>query len=156
MILCKSVYRDFKMKSFYVPSEEDPEDDTITDEIDIFDEEVDQSEQIFDFVTVPSFISLFSGSSVEPLYFVKLVSKGVAEMDISDPYGHFVTKGERYFQGYYLKLCQSKDIKVKKFTTLQAKVVVAPDEIYDTYVDINNNLELDCNIYNMLIAKAKY
>ena len=83
--------------------------------------EVDQFEQIFYFVTMPSFISLFSGSSVEPLHFVKLISKDVAEMDISDPYGHFVAKGERYFQGYYLKLCCSKDIKVKEIQFCQQK-----------------------------------
>ena len=46
--------------------------------------EVDQFEQIFYFVTMPSFISLFSGSSVEPLCFVKLIAKNVAEMDVSD------------------------------------------------------------------------
>ena len=42
-------------------------------------------------------------------------------MDISDPYGHFVVKDERYFQGYYLKLCRSKDIKVKKIQFWQQK-----------------------------------
>ena len=73
-------------------------------------------------------------------------------MDISDSYGHFVAKGERYFQGYYLKLCRSKDINVKKFTILPAKIAVTPDEVNDTYVDINDDLEIDCNIYNMLIA----
>ena len=105
---------------------------------------------------MPSFISLFSGNSVEPLHFVKLMSKDVAEMDISDPYVHSVAKGERYFQGYYLKLCRSKDIKIKKFTILLAKIAVTPDEVYDTYVDINDDLEeIDCNIYNKLIAKAK-
>ena len=77
-------------------------------------------------------------------------------MNISDPYGHFVAKGASYFQGYYLKLCRSKDIKVNKFTILPAKIAVTPDEVYDTYVDINVDLEIDCNIYNMLIAKAKY
>ena len=77
-------------------------------------------------------------------------------MDISDPYGHFVVKDERYFQGYYLKLCRSKDIKVKKFTILPAKIAVTPDEVYDTDVDINDDLEIDCRIYSMLIAKAKY
>ena len=137
-------------------SEEDPAVDAGTEEIDNFDGEVDQSEQIFYFVTVPSFISLFSGNSVKPLYFLKLISKDVTEMYISDPYGHFVAKGERYFQGYYLKLCRSKDIKVKKFTILPAKVAVTIDEVYDTYVDINYDLEINCNIYNVLIAKAKY
>ena len=91
---------------------------------------------------MPSFISLFSGNSVEPLYFGKLISKDVAEMDISDPYGHFSAKGERFFQGYYLKLCRSKEIKVKKFTILPAKIAVKPDELYDTYVDINDDLEI--------------
>ena len=42
-----------------------------------FDEEIDQSERIFDFITVPSFVSLFSGSTVEPLYFVQITGKGV-------------------------------------------------------------------------------
>ena len=65
-------------------SEKDPQADADTEEIDIFDEEADQSEQIFDFVKVPSFISLISGNSVELLYFVKLASKGVAEKDILD------------------------------------------------------------------------
>ena len=80
-----------------------------------------KSEQIFYFVTVPSFISLFSGNSGEPLCFMKVISNCVAQMDISDPYGHFVAKGERYFQGYYLKLCRSKDIKVKKIQFWQQK-----------------------------------
>ena len=79
---------------------------------------------------MPSFISLFSGNSVEPLYFVKLISKDVAEMDISNPYRYFVAKGERYFLGYYLKLCRSKDIKVKKKLKLLAKIAVTPDEVY--------------------------
>ena len=78
--------------------EEDPEADAGTEEINIFDREVEQSEQNLFFVTVPSVISLFSGNSVEPLYFVKFISKDVAEMEISDPYGHFVAKGEHYFQ----------------------------------------------------------
>ena len=77
-------------------------------------------------------------------------------MDISDPYGHFVAKGERYFQGYYLKLCRSKDIKVKKITILPAKIPVTTDEVYDTDVDINDDLEINSNTYNMLIAKANY
>ena len=31
---------------------------------------------------------------------------------------------------------------------------MTPNEIYDTYVDFNDNLELDINAYNMLIRKA--
>ena len=59
---------------------------------------------------------------------MKFIPKDVAEMDISDPCGHFLAKGERYCQGFYLKLCHSKDIKVKKFKILPVKTAVTPDE----------------------------
>ena len=58
----------------------------------LFDEEIDQTEQIFDFITVLSFVSLYSGSSIESLYSVQVTGKGVANEDISDHYGHFVAK----------------------------------------------------------------
>ena len=85
---------------------------------------------------------------------MKVTGKSVATKDLSDPYGHFVSKGDRYFQGLYLKLVRSRDVRVKKFATLPTTIVVTPDKIYDTYVDLNENLELDCNVYNMLIRKA--
>ena len=31
---------------------------------------------------------------------------------------------------------------------------MTPNEIYDTYADFNDDLELDINAYNMLIRKA--
>lgn len=37
--------------------------------------EVGRSEHIFNFVDVPSFVSLFSSSQSEPLYFVKVTEK---------------------------------------------------------------------------------
>ena len=74
-------------------------------------------------------------------------------MDISDSYGHFLPKGERYFQGYYLKLCRSKDIKVKKFTILPTKTAVTPDEVYDTYVDINDDLKQIATYTTCLLQK---
>ena len=36
------------------------------------DDDVYQNHQIYDFVEIPSFVSLFSGNVNEPLYFVKL------------------------------------------------------------------------------------
>ena len=66
------------------------------------DEEIDQTKHIFKLITVPSFVSLYSGSSIEPLYFVHVTGKGVTEEDMSDPYGHFVQKGKRYFQRLFV------------------------------------------------------
>ena len=48
------------------------EDDTDVEE---FDEEIDQTEQISDFMTVPLFTSLLSGSTIKPLYFVQITGK---------------------------------------------------------------------------------
>ena len=128
--------------------------DTSSEE-ELFDEEIDQMEQIFDFIIVLSFVSLYSGSSIEPLCFVQVTAKGFAEEDISDPNGHLVAKGERYFQGLYLKLVRSRNAKVKRFSALLSRIVITPDEIYDTYVDFNDDLELNIYVYNMLIRKAR-
>ena len=103
---------------------------------------------------MPSFVSLYYGSSVEPLYFVQFTGKGVAEEDICNPYGQFLAKGDRYFQGLYLKLLRSRNAKVKRLSTLPTRMVITPDEIYNTYVDFKDDLELDIYVYNILIRKA--
>ena len=68
----------------------------------------DKTEKILDFIEVPSFLSLFSGSCNEPLYFVQVTEKGTAEKDLTDSYGHFIGTGEKFLKGYYLKQCHSK------------------------------------------------
>ena len=72
---------------------------------------------------------------------------------MSDLYGHFVQKGDGYFQGLYLKLVRSGNAKVKRFSTLPTKISLT-DEIYGSYVDFNEHLELDTSVYNLLIQKA--
>ena len=37
----------------------------------------------------------------------------------------------------------------KTFSTIQTRFVMTPDEIYHTYVDFNEDLELDINTYNI-------
>ena len=117
------------------------------------DDEVDQSEQMYDFVEVPSFVSLFSGRTIEPLYFMKVLEKGVATDNLSDPYNRFIARGERYFKGCYLKIAKSKNISFKQF---QTPIVVSPDEIYDTYVDTIESLQLDINVFQPLDSKSKF
>ena len=36
---------------------------------------------------------------------------------------------------------------------MPTRIVIAPDDIYDTYVDFNDDLELDTDIYKMLLEK---
>ena len=89
------------------------------------DDDVDRSQQIFDFVDVPSYtISLITGSTIEPLYFVKVTEKGIAEENLSDPYDHFICEGEYYFKGQYLKLTRSRNLNYKQFQVLLTSVVI--------------------------------
>ena len=84
---------------------------------------------------------------------MKALEKGIANENLSDPYNRFIGSGERYFKGY-LKIARSKNISFKQFQILPNPIVVNPDEIYDTYVSINESLQLDIDAYNFLIQKA--
>ena len=118
------------------------------------DEDIDQNQQIFDFVDVPSLMPLFTGNRAEPLYFVKVTEKGTAIKDMMDPYGHFIHTGEFFFKGNYLKLTRSRSLNNKKFQILPNCKLFPSDDVYDTYVEIDNDLQLNINIYNALVAKA--
>ena len=37
---------------------------------------------------------------------------------------------------------------------LPTRIVITPDDIYDTYVDFNDDLELDIYVHNLLVRKA--
>ena len=104
---------------------------------------VDKTEQILDFMEVSFFVSFFSGNQNEPLYFVQVTEKGTAEKDLTDPYGHFIGTSEKFLKGNYLKQCRSKQISRKKFQILSTPTVFAPDEVFETYVDITDDLYLD-------------
>ena len=97
------------------------------------DEYINQNRQFFRFGNVPSFVSLFTGNPPEPLFFVK-----VTEMRTKN----------------YLKLTRSRSLNNKKFQILPACVLLPLDDAYDTYVEIDNDLQLNINIYNALVAKA--
>ena len=145
----------FKFDECYKEEEDPPSDNAIDN--DEQDEDVDKNQQMFYFVDVPSFVSLFTGHPAEPLYFAKVVEKGAAVEDMKDVYGHVIhNTGELYFQGNYLKLTKSRALNYKKFQLLPTNVLFPPDEIYDTYVDIDFELQLNINIYNSLISKSNY
>ena len=43
---------------------------------------------------------------------------------------------------------------IKQLEVIQREVLLLPDEINDTYVDINKDFQMNMNIYNGLINKA--
>ena len=45
---------------------------------------------------------------------------------------------------------------IKQFQVTQREVLLSPDEIKDMYKDINNDLQMNINVYNGLISKARF
>ena len=137
-----------------------PNDVSLTNDVESYDESdddddgIDRTEQIFNFVDVLSFISLFSGSPNEPLYFVKIVEKGTASEDITDRHGHFVSADEMFFKGFYFKMARSKNIGKKKYQIVPTEIVFSSNEVFDTYIEFSEDLYLDINIHNSLLQKA--
>ena len=90
-----------KTKSYFISFYSDiPCDYDFWDFNDNDDDEVDRTEQIFNFVDVTSFVSLICGSPNEPLYFVKITEKEAPSDNHSDPYNHFISAGEKFLKGF--------------------------------------------------------
>ena len=83
MIACH-VYIQFKFNK--CSKEQEAADVDFLEDLEEFedDEDINQNQQMFDFVDVPSFVSLFTGNQAEPLYFVKVTETGIAIKDMKD------------------------------------------------------------------------
>ena len=53
-----------------------------------------------------------------------------------------------------MKPVRSQSISFKEFDMLPVSIIITPDEVHDTYVEIEKNMLLDVKIYNSLIQKA--
>ena len=60
-----------------------------------------------------------------------------------------------FFKGKYFKLVRSRNGNMKQFQVIVGDVLLPPDEINDIYVDINDDLQINVNIYNELIHKTQ-
>ena len=90
-----------------------------------------------------------TGNVNELLYFVKLVGKRVATDYLKDTCWHVIRTGELYFTGNYLKIIRPHSINHKEFKLIPTTVVFEPDEVYDTYVNINQNLQININFVTL-------
>ena len=70
---------------------------------------------IFDFVEIPAFVTLFTAVNTEPVYFLKITEKEISDGTLTYTWGHLVLPGLRYFKGNYLKPVRSRKISFKKF-----------------------------------------
>ena len=94
-----------------------------------------------------------SGNQNEPLYFVKVTEKGTAQKILLT---HTVTslvmvKG---FWKDFIWNCQDRSTLAKKIQLLPTPIIFAPDEVFDTYIEITEDLYLDAQHFKLLIQKA--
>ena len=62
---------------------------------------------------------------------------------------------DKIFHLSLFKDCSIKKISYKKFEILPLVVYITPDEIQDTYVEINDDMLWNANTYKALIQKTK-
>ena len=74
---------------------------------------------------------------------------------MSDLYGHRISKGELHLRGNYLKVVRSKIMLWKKFEILNSQVLIAPDEVFETSVEVADDLTMSCRSYLALKERAK-
>ena len=54
------------------------------------DFEDDNNENVFDFITLPSYIALITRNMLQPVYILKIFEKGKASTKMHDKYGHVI------------------------------------------------------------------
>ena len=100
---------------------------------------------------MPSFVAVLSNNLNKPVYFIKVEEKGIAECELRDRFGHVILVGEPYFKGNYLQKIRSRNISKFQFKLLPNPVYLEPDEVYQPFVEIDENLTITKELY-MTIA----
>ena len=57
--------------------------------------------------------------------------------------------------GHYLKVVRSKIMLWKKFEILNSQVLIPPDEVFETSVEVADDLTMSCRSYLALKERAK-
>ena len=99
------------------------------------DEDNDRHSCIYEFVSMPSYVSLLSCNAINPAYFVLVEKKGQATEKLQDRYGHVILPGELYLEGRYLHKSRSRHPNKKKFKVLGHTVYISHGESFETFIE---------------------
>ena len=75
---------------------------------------------------------------------------------MSDMYGHRISKAELYLRGNYLELVSSKNMLWKKFEMLNYEVLIPPDEVFEIFAEVADDLTMSCRSYYALKERTKW
>ena len=63
--------------------------------------------------------------------------------NLRDRFGHEIFPGECYLKGFYLQKSRSKNINIKKFSILNYDVYLTPDETFENFIEISDDLTMN-------------
>ena len=71
-----------------------------------------------------------------------------------DRYGHVILSDELYLKGNYLVKTRCKNVNKRKFRILDDPVLVTPNEIFNYFIDIKEDLTVEADLYIKLSERA--
>ena len=74
---------------------------------------------------------------------------------MSERYGHKILAGEFYLRGNYHKLERSRNISLKQFELINFDVLISPEEVFESFVEVNSDLNMSASMYLALRESAK-
>ena len=108
----------------------------------MIDEDDDRESHIYEFLSIPSYVSLLSCNASDPVYFVLMEKMNQVTEKLQDWYGHVILPGELYLEGKYLKKSCLHHPNKKKFNVLDHTVFISPGEIFETFVEFDDDLTM--------------
>ena len=103
-------------------------------------------------MTKTSLVAVISCNTSEHIYFIKIVEKNVAKENLRDRFGHKRFPGECYLKGFYLQKSRSKNTNIK-FSILNYDLYLTPDEIFEPFVEISDDLTMNSDAYLKLLER---
>ena len=64
-------------------------------------------------------------------------------------------EGELDFRGNYLQLVRLKKISNKQFEITEKNVIISPEEVFETFIDVQEDLTMAVDCYLALVGRAK-
>ena len=110
---------------------------------------------LYELIDTPSTVAVLSCYTSEPVYLIKVVEKGIAKSKIEDRFGHTILEGEHYLKAFYLRTARRKMLSKLQFTVMKEPVYIMTDEVFETYIEVDENLQMSKELYNILTTCAK-
>ena len=105
---------------------------------------------------MPSFFAVLLNNLNEPVYFIKVEEKSIAESELEDWYGHVIFVGNPNFKGKYLRKIRSTNDSTSQLKWLPNPVYIEPDKIYQSFVEIEQNLTMANEVYSIISSQLHH